>query len=628
MYSIKTKNKAKKKFYITTAIDYVNARPHIGHAFEKVLADAIARWNKLNGKQVFFLTGTDENAQKNAQAAKEAHLPTKEFVDKNAKVFIELCKKLNISNNDFIRTTEARHIKVAQEIFEKVYRKGDIYKGTYEGLYCYGCEEYKTEKDLVNGKCPEHPDKEIAVLKEEAYFFRLSKYYDKILKFVKNYIVPESRKNEIITRLEADKLKDLCVSRKALDWGIDVPFDKSHKIYVWFDALINYISGSQGNWPANLHVVGKGVNWFHSVIWPAILISAGYKLPKKLLVHGYLTLGGKKMSKSFGKTIDPIELIEKYSTDVVRYSLLRCSVFDDSDYNEEILIERNNKELADKLGNLVSRVSALAEKCGLEKCKNELLKKLKLKAIETFFENYEIDKALALIFEFIDVCNGYIQENELWKTHDKKKLFELVDSIKAVAILLWPFIPETSEKIAKLLGFEIEKIDQIAEPLKIKKIKKSEILFKKIEIKEVKTEKSKINEKLIKAEKSKEIKEKEVKQTKEKMSNEVVSFNEWQKIDMRVGKILNVKPHPNADKLILLEIDLGTEKRTLVAGLKQHYSEKELKGKQCIVLTNLEPKEIRGIRSEGMILAAVNKDKSKVVLIAPEKAIEPGSKVE
>lgn len=601
-----------KKYYITTAIDYVNARPHIGHAYEKVLADALARWNRLLGKKVFFLTGTDENAQKNAQAAKEAGIPTKQFVDKNSKVFIELCKKLNISNDDFIRTTEARHIKVAQEIFDKVYKKGDIYKGTYEGLYCYGCEAYKTEKDLINGKCPEHPNQEVTVLKEEAYFFKLSKYKDQIIKFVENYIVPEARKNEIIARLKEEELKDLCVSRVGLDWGIDVPFDKKHKIYVWFDALINYISGSEGNWPADLHVIGKGINWFHSVIWPAILISAGYKLPKKLLVHGYLTIAGRKISKSYGKIINPIELIEKYGTDAVRYSLLRCSIFEDSDYDEEILIERNNKELADKLGNLVLRVSALAEN-GIEKCDNSLIKKLKLKAIENYFEKFEVDKALALIFDFIDSCNLYVQENELWKNKDKKKLHELCDSIKAIALLLWPFVPETSEKIAKLLGFEIKNIKQIKEPLEIKKIKKSEILFKKIEPRE-----EKLNNKEVK----------QIKQEKETKKMGTIPYNEWAKLDLRVGKILNVKPHPNADKLVLLEIDLGTEKRTLVAGIKQYYSEKELKGKQCLVFTNLEPKEVRGVKSEGMILAAVNKDKSKVILIAPEKEAELGSKVE
>ncbi len=467
-----------KKFYITTAIDYVNARPHIGHAFEKVIADALARWHKLKGENVWFLTGTDENAQKNVQAAKEAGIETRKFVDETSKIFIELCRKLNISYDRFIRTTEKEHVKKSQEIFKKVYDKGEIYKGKYEGRYCVGCESFITEKDLIDGKCPEHK-KEPEWISEDAYFFKLSKYKGKILKFVKNYIVPASRKNEIISRLENEELKDLCVSRINLDWGIDNPIDKKFKIYVWFDALINYITGENGYWPADVHVIGKGINWFHSVIWPGILMSIGYELPDKLLVHGYLNLKGQKISKSLGNTIDPIELVEKYGSDSVRYSLLKCSVFEDSDFSEEILIRRNNNELANKLGNLVSRVSGLAEKNGLEKCENKLINRLKLKEIEKLIENFELDKALNEIFAFVDICNEYVQEKKPWETKDKKILYELVDSIKAIGILLWPFIPSASEKIAKQFGFEID-YKKIEKPIKIKKIKKSEILFRKI----------------------------------------------------------------------------------------------------------------------------------------------------
>ena len=375
----------KQKFYITTAIDYVNAKPHIGHAFEKVIADALARWHKLKGEEVFFLTGTDENAQKNAQAAKLAKIPPQKFVDQNSKFFIELCEKLNISYNDFIRTTEARHKKKAQEIFKKIYDKGEIYPGKYEGYYCTGCESFITEKELVDGECPEH-NKKPDWVSEQAYFFKLSKYKNQLIKFIENYIVPKSKKNEILTRLKSEELRDLCVSRTGLDWGIDSPIDKKFKIYVWIDALTNYITGAETKnknyWPAEVHVIGKGINWFHSVIWPAILLSAEYELPKKLLVHGYLNLAGKKISKSLGNIIDPIKLVNKYGADSVRYSLLKCSVFEDSDYSEEILIERHNNELANKLGNLVSRVSALAEKYGIQKTNNKLIKKLNQKQIE------------------------------------------------------------------------------------------------------------------------------------------------------------------------------------------------------------------------------------------------------
>ena len=455
----------KKKFYVTTAIDYVNAKPHIGHAFEKVLADALVRWHKLKKEKTFFLTGTDENAPKNEMAAKEAGIPTKKFVDKNAKLFVELYKKLNVDYDRFIRTTEEEHKKISQEIFLKVYKKGEIYKGNYEGYYCNGCEEFKTEKSLVYGKCPEH-DRKPEWVSEEAYFFKLGKYKKDLLKFVENYIIPEEKKNEILSRLKNEELKDLCVSRTNLTWGIDNPVDKKFKIYVWFDALINYFSGANGNWPADVHVVGKGINWFHSVIWPAILMSAEIELPKKLLVHGYLNIGGKKMSKSLGNVIDPVELIEKYGSDAVRYSLLRCSVFDDSDYSEELLIERNNNELANKLGNLVSRVSALAEKYGVEKIQNKLLKKLKEKEIETYFESFELDKALNDIFAFIDSCNEYVQEKKPWETHDKKVLYELVEAIRKINPYLGIFIPQASEKIAKVF--------------KTDKIKKAEILFRKI----------------------------------------------------------------------------------------------------------------------------------------------------
>lgn len=472
-----------KKFYITTAIDYVNAKPHIGHAFEKVLADAIARWNRLQKKNVWFLTGTDENAQKNEQAARESKIPVRDFVDKNSDFFKELCKELNLSNDDFIRTTEKRHVKKAQEIFKTIFDKGDIYKGKYEGYYCTGCESFKTEKDLVDGKCPEH-DRKPVWMSEEAYFFKLSKYYGQIIKLVRDdLIIPESRKKEILFRLENEDLRDLCVSRTGLSWGIDSPINKDFKIYVWIDALVNYISALEDKendlWPADLHVIGKGINWFHSVIWPAILLSAGYSTPKKILVHGYISLGGKKMSKSLGNVIDPSVLVKKYGTDAARYSLLKCSVFDDSDYSEEILLERNNNELADKFGNLVARVAALAEKNGIEKTENKLLKKLKLEEIEKHFEKYELDKALNEIFVFVDKCNEYVQEKKPWETKDKKILYELADSIKAIAILLWPFVPETSEKIAKQFDFEI-KYTNIKKPLKKSNIKKGEILFKKI----------------------------------------------------------------------------------------------------------------------------------------------------
>jgi len=475
---------AKEKFYITTAIDYVNSRPHCGHAFEKVLADAIARWNKLNNKDVFFLTGVDENAQKNVQAAEKAGVPVKEFIDKNAGYFIELCNKLNISHDDFIRTTAKEHEIVVQKIIKNIIDNGDIYKSKYEGLYCVGCEAYYSENELINEKCPEH-NKTLELRKEDAYFFRLSKYKKKLQKLIPNYVIPESKANEVLNRLN-EELNDICISRYKANWGIDFPNDKEFKIWVWVDALINYISGLKDKekyyWPAQLHVVGKGINWFHSVIWPAILLSANYKLPEKLLVHGYLTTEGKKMSKSSGKVIDPLELLKKYLADTIRYSLLRCSVFDDSNYSEDLIIDRHNNELANKLGNLVSRVSTLAEKYGIEKTqKSQLSAKETLKQIESYFNNYELHKALESIFAYIDKANEYIQNNKPWETQNKKVLYDLALAIKNIAILISPFIPETAEKISKTFNFKIS-LDEIDKPLDTKiKIKKSEILFKKIQ---------------------------------------------------------------------------------------------------------------------------------------------------
>jgi len=604
----------KKKFYVTTAIDYVNAKPHIGHAFEKTLADAIVRWHKLLGEEVWYLTGTDENAQKNAQVAREKGIPVKEFVKKNSDLFEELCKKLNIANDDFVRTTELRHTKVAQEIFKKVYDRGEIYKGKYEGLYCVGCEAFKTEKDLVDGKCPEHgkvPEK----MSEEAYFFKLSKYQKQLIKFVENYIVPESKKNEILSRLKEEPLRDLCVSRTNLDWGIDSPIDKKFKIYVWFDALINYYSAASGNWPADVHVIGKGINWFHSVIWPAMLMSAEIELPKKLLVHGYLNIHGQKMSKSLGNVIDPIDFLNKYGVDSVRYSLLKCSVFEDSDYSEEILVDRNNNELADKLGNLISRVSTLAEKYGVEKTKNNLIKELKLKQIEKEMRDFEVDKALNDIFAFIDKTNEYIQTKKPWETHDKKVLYELIDSIKAFSILLWPFIPSTSEKIAKHFGFDI-KYANLDKLLNYKNIKKAEILFKKIEPEEIKSEQKS------------EIK-KETKIQGIKNMADIINYEQFSKVDLRVGTIKKAEDIDGADKLLKLEVDLGKEvgKRTILAGIKKYYSKEELKGKQIIVVVNLEPRKMKGMESQGMLLAAVSSDESSVILLSPEKKSENGWKI-
>lgn len=498
------------KFYLTTAIDYVNAPPHLGHLYEKICADVIARFHRLKEKDVFFLTGTDENAEKNEKAAKELGIPVKDLVDKNSKIFKKLCEVFDISNDDFIRTTEERHVKVSQLIFKKLFENGDIYKGHYEGYYCYGCEAFLTEKNLVDGKCPEH-GKEPEWLKEESYFFRLSKYQEKILKLVSdNFIIPMERKNEIVTRIKNDGLKDLSVSRPNVTWGIKTPIDEKHFIYVWLDALVSYISALgypsgekyKKYWPADIHLIGKGINWFHSVIWPAILLSAGIPLPKTILVHGYVTLGGEKLSKSKGTVIDPFELEKKYYVNAIRYYLLRNIPFgEDGDFTEKALIEKTNNELVATIGNFIHRtlsfvsshfdckVSAPGE---YDKADKEFEKKIKSIAEEvgTELEDYKLDIALRKTLEFCGTCNQYFQKKEPWKNKEAKTcLYLCANAVRSLAILLDPFVPSAAEKLWKLLNFEDSVHEQdwkSASELKIKaghKIKKPEILFKVIETK-------------------------------------------------------------------------------------------------------------------------------------------------
>jgi methionyl-tRNA synthetase len=468
-----------KKFYVTTAIDYVNSEPHIGHAYQKIIADIIARYHKQKGKEVFFLTGTDEHGQKILNSAKERDKTPKEFVDNISPKFENAWKKLNINFDKFIRTTNPEHKKKVQEFVKLMGKKGDIYKGEYSGEYCEGCESYITEKDLIDGRCKFHPTKKLKNIKEEAYFFKLSNYQKKLLDFYKknpDYIIPKFRQKEIINRVK-EGLRDLNITRlkKNMNWGIEFPLDDKYVLYVWYEALLNYITGIdwpnkkfQKFWPADVQILGIDNSWFHCVIWPAMLMSVGIQPPKTVLINGFITFNSQKISKSVGNSISPIELTEKYSVDSIRYFISRHFPFgQDGDFSEQALIDRHNNELANKLGNLVSRVAGLIERNGIEKTENKLIKKLDEKKIRKFFDNYEFDKVLNEIFAFIDECNEYIQNKKPWETKNKKILFELKESILRIAELLWPFIPESSEKIKQTFNS--------------KKIKKSKILFKKIE---------------------------------------------------------------------------------------------------------------------------------------------------
>ncbi len=490
-----------KKFYITTAIDYVNGRPHIGHALEKIQADVLARYHRLKGDDVFFLTGTDENAQKNVLAAKEAGMPVFDFVAQNADIFKDLAKNLNISNDDFIQTAidKQRHWPGVVRLWDECKKSGDIYKKNYEGFYCVGCEAFLTEKDLTeDGLCPEHlkaPEKVV----EENYFFRLSKYQAQLEKLIANdelRVVPEQRKNEVLSFIRSG-LEDFSISRSAermKNWGVPVSGDETQIVYVWMDALSNYITalGYGGKddslfkkyWPADVHTIGKGITRFHAVFWPAMLLSAGVELPKTIFVHEYITVDGQKMSKSLGKVIDPIELVEKYGTDPVRYFFLReISPFHDGDFSYQRFEQRYNADLANGLGNLVSRVLTLAEKAfaekeveyGPDKEFSALFQETK-KNFEAKMEEFKFNEAIAVIWDLIGHCDQYVDKERPWEKEDNEQILKnLLVALFQVALLLQPFLPETANKIFSRLGVKPE------DKFWRFKIKKSKALFPRLE---------------------------------------------------------------------------------------------------------------------------------------------------
>jgi len=627
--------KDKKYFQISTAIDYPSGKPHAGHMYEKVCADALARWKRLQGFKVHFSTGTDCHGLKLQRAAEKESKSPEQFVKEMSEVFRELCKVFNISYDDFIMTTEKRHEKTVINILKELEKKGYIYKGDYEGLYCVDCETFYTEKDLIEGRCPFHQNKEIEKLKEETYFFKLSKFQNKLVNSIKDkdLIWPKKKENEIINRLK-EPLKDLSISRVNVKWGIPLPFDKNKTVAVWNDALINYLSTVdypnkkfKDFWPA-VHIIGSDIVWHHTAIWYSMLLGIGVPLPK-VVVHGFVNLDGEKLSKSKGLKVDPLDLAKKYPVDSIRYFLIRNIIFgSDGDFSEEKLIERHNSELADKLGNLVSRVTALADPKEIYDGKSggsgsilpfESIITERKHHINSHMDNFELDKALDDIFVFVDQCNEFIQQYKPWEKHNKDKkhlLYELFNGIKIISIFLSPFMPETSEKIAKHLGFEI-KFENIEKQLIYGKIKKAEILFKKIEIEEKK------EENVNKPQETKKI-------TGIIKMSDIIKYDDFKKVELRVGTIKKAEDIEGADKLLKLEVDLGKEtgKRTICAGIKKYYKKEDLIGKQIVVVVNLEPRKMRGLESQGMLLAAVSDDESKVILLSPDKKAESGWKVQ
>lgn len=638
----------RKTFYITTPIYYPSANLHIGHALTTVMADTMARYKRMNDYDVWFLTGSDEHGQKIERTAKSQGMEPLAYVDRIVAGFKELWKRLHISNDDFIRTTEERHIKVVQEIFKKIYEKGDIYKSEYEGWYCTPCETFFTERQLVDGKCPDC-GRDVELLKEESYFFKMSKYQDRLLAYIEenpDFIQPVTRRNEMINFIKQG-LEDLCVSRTTFDWGIPVPINEKHVIYVWFDALTNYISalgyGQENDelyrkfWPADIHLVGKDIVRFHTIIWPTILMAADLPLPKQVYGHGWLLLESGKMSKSKGNVVDPNVLIDKYGVDAIRYFLLReIPAGADGYYSEEALIQRYNTDLANDFGNLVSRTVAMVDKYfdGVvpePKVTGEFDEQLKTvaqntpKEAETFIEKMDFANALAGIWKLINRANKYIDETTPWllaKDEEKKGrlgtvLYNLLDVIRISTVMLKPFMPLLPGKVSEQIGVDLteSKWEDAKKwglmPVGVK-ITKKEAIFPRVDPKIL------------------DIDQEEEKKTSEKKTQiepikEEITIDDFAKIDLRVAEVISCEKVEKTDKLLKIQVKLGEETRTIVSGIAQHYSPEELIGKRIVLVANLKPAKLRGITSQGMLLAASNEGVLEVLTLT--KDLPSGSRV-
>ncbi|MGQ9788541.1 MAG: methionine--tRNA ligase [Candidatus Hadarchaeaceae archaeon] len=601
------------KFYITTPIYYINSVPHIGHAYTTVVADTLARWHRLRGDDVFFLTGLDENSAKTIEAAKEKGFKDiQSYADSMAHLWQVTWKLLDISYDDFIRTTQERHRKNVIELFERIKSRGDFYKGSYEGFYCDGCEAYYTEADLVGGKCPLHLTK-ARWLREENYFFRLSKYADALLKHIEktpDFIQPETRRNEVINFIRQG-LKDISITRQNQHWGIDVPGESGQKIWVWFDALTNYLL-PKNYWPADVHIIAKDIIRFHCVIWPSMLLSAGLELPKKIFAHGFLTVDGKKISKSLGNVIDPAYLVEKYTADVVRYFLIReISFGQDGNFSEASLEARLNDELADVLGNFVHRVlifirdrfnSKVPDGKIDEKIEDEI--KNRLAKLEKMLLELKVSQALEEILAIARRGNEYFQSCRPWETMEREKekaadcILTCANLVKILCVSLAPFMPSTAAKLAQQLAIQLKSWNQVKsfDLSPGHRIGEPVALFAKIKS-----------------------------SGRKRQENKLVSIDEFGKLDIRVGQIIAAEMVPKSKKLIKLVVDLGKEKRTIVAGIAEKYSRDELLGKFIAVVVNLEPANLMGVVSEGMLLAA--EDESGVSILVTDRPVKPGSKV-
>ncbi|MBO8160552.1 MAG: methionine--tRNA ligase [Thermosipho sp. (in: Bacteria)] len=640
-----------KKFYITTPIYYVNSEPHIGSAYTTIVGDIIARFKRLIGYEVLYLTGTDEHGQKILQSAKEKGKDPQELCDELSGKFKQLWKDLNITNDYFIRTTDPEHMETVQFFVQKMLENGDIYKGTYKGWYCVPCETYWNEDETHRNEVGEHfcPScgRPLNFLEEENYFFRLSKYTEPLLKHFKenpDFVEPEFRKNEMLKILESG-LKDLSITRTTFNWGIPMPGDPKHVIYVWVDALINYISAiSYGRdeekfnkwWPADVHLIGKEINRFHSIIWPAMLMSVGLPLPKKIFAHGWLTVNGQKISKSLGNAIDPREFVKKYGNDVIRYYLTRDIVFGkDGDFSEENLVQRLNSDLANDYGNLLHRTvamvaknfdSVIPEPNELTESDKVLISNFKylLNKYLEYMNSYKLTNALEEIWHYIGEINKYFDENKPWvlaKEGNKERLatilYNTLEAILRVATLLLPFMPDSSKEVFNRLSYDLEPIKVFETEWYLlksgNKVFHGKPLFTKIDL-------SKFEKIAVKKEEPSKKEQASVEGVK------LINFDDFKKIDLRVAEILEAERIEKSEKLIKLIIDLGElGRRQIVAGIAKYYSPNELIGKKIIVVANLKPAKLMGVESQGMLLAAKIND--KLTLLTIDTDIEPGAKI-